>query len=170
MGEKLKHPKEEEDANAKENGGKEVGETIELQKTETSHENAKEDKKGKKEEFVMEKGTTKEEWINWWRKWWRGSSNLVKDILYSPPNKPDRITHRQNNIFREQGPTKLQMRQRRGRDKTIDDTVAMATYTKDKDGAGNRRDQTCVDGKQKYSETDPAKAPDEAEATIDKKK
>ena len=41
MDEEVKHPKEEEDADAKEKGGKEVGEEIELHKTETSHENAK---------------------------------------------------------------------------------------------------------------------------------
>ena len=46
MGEEVKHPKEEEDADAKEKGGKEGGEEIGLHKTETSHENAKEDKKG----------------------------------------------------------------------------------------------------------------------------
>ena len=62
------------------------------------------------------------------------------------------------------------MRQWRGRarDKTIDDTVALATYTKDKDGAGSRLYKTCVDGQEKYSETEPAKAPDEAEARLDK--
>ena len=55
-----------------------MGEEIELHKTETRPEYVKEDKKRKKEEFVKEKGTTKEEGINWRRKQWRGFSNLVE--------------------------------------------------------------------------------------------
>ena len=98
----------------------------------------------------------------------RRSRNPVEDIIFSPPNKPDRTTHRQNNIFLEQGQTNLQTGQRRGHNKTISDTVAMATYTRDKDGAGRRLDKTCVNGQEKYSETEPAKAPDEAQTRLDK--
>ena len=58
--EEVKLPKEEEDANTKDKGGREGSGKIKLHKTETSPENAMEDKKGKKEEFVKEKGTTKE--------------------------------------------------------------------------------------------------------------
>ena len=111
-----------------------------------SPENAKEDKKGKKEELVKEKGTTKEKGITWWRKWWRGSSNLVEDIILSPPNKPDRITHRQNKVSGTR-PYTAPDEAKEGPDKTIDDTVAMATYTRDKDGAGSRQDKTCVEGR-----------------------
>ena len=37
-----------------------------------------------------------------------------------------------------------------------------ATYTRDKSGAGLRLDKTCVVRQEKYSETEPAKAPEEA--------
>ena len=53
MCEEVKLSKEEEDAKAKDEGGKEVGEEIKLPKMK-SPENAKEDKKGKKEEFVKD--------------------------------------------------------------------------------------------------------------------
>ena len=98
MGEEIKLPKEEEDAKAKDEGGKEVGKEVKLSKGE-------EDAKAKDE----------------------GAKDEAKE-------KPD---------------------------KTIDDTVAMATVTRDKDGAGIRLDKTCVEGQEKYSETEPAKAPDE---------
>ena len=68
--------------------------------------------------------------------------------------------HRQNKISVTR-PNKAPDEAKEKPDKTIDVTVAMATYTRDKDGAGIRLDKTCVEGQEKYSETEPAKAPAE---------
>ena len=95
-----------------------------------------------KEKLVKEEMTTKEGWINWWRKQWKGSGNLqaevhpADDIIFRPPSEPDKITHSQNKVSGT-GPPEATDEAEEWPDKKRDDTGDREGYTRDKDLEGS---------------------------------